>query len=564
MGNFVTGNVALPPYKIDATPPQGNPAELDAGDINFLRDAVGDLRDHTTGWVNVKSSAYGAKGDGATDDTAAIVAAYNATATSGAAIYFPAGTYKFNLTILRSGVRIYGAGRARVADTSPLGGTIFIPADLTKPIIQIGDGTAQVEKVTIEHFSMKGDGAFNAAGTATSDGLVLDGTYNARIADFEIGHIGGRGIFITSSAARSSAYNHFVNGELINNSRYSLYVQYGASFTTATYLSHVNFSPAQVGSGDYGVYLEGAQVYLSNCWVQALNGHAHVYLLKDAGGHAPNLQLSNTFVDTGGNLTWIAVDINIGGAHGLVPTYISGGSFGIDGQVRWDDTTVVPRADPFIAPQANRFVEAKIHQKLYFDIWQGSGGTEFNDSNTPPLLLQGVERTTGGTTPVLAFSGGHFRTPGTFGQAWQIGTAAAVWRNATTTRLHYRPDFGYPGNDIDGAPFTPLQKSLAYSASMTPVADQGSWFVATATNATAFTINAPTINAVATGNFSGSRITITIKNTSGGALGVATFAAAYKMAAWTQPATGFQRSIDFLYDGTNWIEVSRTPADVPN
>jgi len=58
-------------------------------------------------------------------------------------------------------------------------------------------------------------------------------------------------------------------------------------------------------------------------------------------------------------------------------------------------------------------------------------------------------------------------------------------------------------------------------------------------------------------------ITITIKCT-GGVMGATTWNATYKMAAWTNPATGFSRSITFRYDGTNWIEVSRTPADVPN
>jgi hypothetical protein len=60
------------------------------------------------------------------------------------------------------------------------------------------------------------------------------------------------------------------------------------------------------------------------------------------------------------------------------------------------------------------------------------------------------------------------------------------------------------------------------------------------------------------------RLTVRVKNTSAGALGVWTWGAAYKMSAWVNPATGQSRSIDFIYDGTNWIEASRTPADVPN
>lgn len=81
-------------------------------------------------------------------------------------------------------------------------------------------------------------------------------------------------------------------------------------------------------------------------------------------------------------------------------------------------------------------------------------------------------------------------------------------------------------------------------------------FVFNFTGGSAVTIDAPT------DSFQ-KRITITIRNTSAGALGALTWTA-YKMAAWTQPAAGFSRSIMFDYDGTNWIEVARTAADVPN
>jgi hypothetical protein len=83
-------------------------------------------------------------------------------------------------------------------------------------------------------------------------------------------------------------------------------------------------------------------------------------------------------------------------------------------------------------------------------------------------------------------------------------------------------------------------------------------FYVNATNGTAFTIDNP--------NFaeSGMVITVTIANTSGGALGTVTWAGDFKLASWTSPADGNNRSITFSYDGTNWIEINRTTADVPN
>ena len=63
----------------------------------------------------------------------------------------------------------------------------------------------------------------------------------------------------------------------------------------------------------------------------------------------------------------------------------------------------------------------------------------------------------------------------------------------------------------------------------------------------------------------GQRITIRIKNTSGGALGTISFDTLYKLgAAWVNPANGFSRTIGFVCDGTNWIEVERTAVDVAN
>lgn len=76
--------------------------------------------------------------------------------------------------------------------------------------------------------------------------------------------------------------------------------------------------------------------------------------------------------------------------------------------------------------------------------------------------------------------------------------------------------------------------------------------------ATAFTINAPT------GGITGRDLEITIKNTSAGALGAATWDPIFKMAAWVNPAAGFSRAITFRPNGANWVEKSRTPADIPN
>lgn len=111
------------------------------------------------------------------------------------------------------------------------------------------------------------------------------------------------------------------------------------------------------------------------------------------------------------------------------------------------------------------------------------------------------------------------------------------------------------------AVFKPLRDNATptpYSASITIDAPTGNIFDITANNGVAFTINAPT------NPQTGTRITIQIRNTSGGALGAVTWNAVFKMSAWTQPANGFSRSIEFFYNGSNWVQCSQTGVDVPN
>jgi hypothetical protein len=130
-------------------------------------------------------------------------------------------------------------------------------------------------------------------------------------------------------------------------------------------------------------------------------------------------------------------------------------------------------------------------------------------------------------------------------------TPTGTYRGVGT--INISADYYKNGSAITGI------ETVTYSTSMTPDVRNGTVHIITATDGVAFAINA-TANRVTS-----SIITIMISNTSGGALGVASFNADYKMgAAWTQPATGFNRSIQFVYNGTDSIEMFRSAADVAN
>lgn len=107
-----------------------------------------------------------------------------------------------------------------------------------------------------------------------------------------------------------------------------------------------------------------------------------------------------------------------------------------------------------------------------------------------------------------------------------------------------------------------VRTTLTYGAAIAIDASLGNDFVVTVTDAVAFAFSAPT-NTPPTG-FS-QQINITVRNGSGGAHGAGTFNAVFKTSAAVPAiADTKSRTFSFVWDGTNWVEVFRTAADVAN
>lgn len=113
---------------------------------------------------------------------------------------------------------------------------------------------------------------------------------------------------------------------------------------------------------------------------------------------------------------------------------------------------------------------------------------------------------------------------------------------------------------VIGGPNLITFDAVVVTSPITPTVANGLFVRLTLSNNGAYTLNVPS-GTVA----SGAHLQVMVRNIIGGAAGVMTFAAGYKLgAAWAQPATAFSRSIDFTFDGTNWVETGRSAADVSN
>lgn len=115
------------------------------------------------------------------------------------------------------------------------------------------------------------------------------------------------------------------------------------------------------------------------------------------------------------------------------------------------------------------------------------------------------------------------------------------------------------------------QQTLTYAASVAWALGSGTMGIVSVTDNVAFVIAAPTLNGTALSavapftSMQGLSIILTIRNTSGGAHGAGTWNAIFKTSGNVPAiATGNSRSFCFIWNGSNFIEMFRTAADVAN
>jgi hypothetical protein len=537
--------------------------------------------------ANVKD--FGAKGDGSTDDTAAIQAAVAAAvAAGGGRVFFPRGTYLISapITCSTSGVSFEGQGidcSTVKASASFAGTSMFILGRKT--------ASGETRHVSMRHLLI--DVAANAdCGVemyGLRDGSTFESVYVWRIRKYGIrtgwsNQGAGAGVDMCEGL-------HFTNchvlgrndaGAQSSGAYWDLSGLYESTLISCKALGYSSATHTSVDGFRLGNYTSAGQhdcrgVRLYNCSAGNFYGTSVRGIFY---GYAADCSDHGTTYE---NVQGPAAEFGQVGSFAAaycgaeVPRLYNPAA----------DTTVLPTRFIFSGAASSCFVRGVPHlnllsgQKLVdFQGTSFANLVEVLGGNEDPTAMAGtsvlfnstgdsnVVRARTGTTSLKAdavLSKSKYNqtrlADGTLVEATQFYVRV---KPATELRIHtpttdveaYRVD--ELGLQFKNRRLATVSLDVAYSASITPNAYLANHFIITATNTTAFTINAP-VNVT-----TGQRITITIRNNALGALGAVTWNAVFKMAAWTSPANQFSRSIDFVYNGTVWVEVSRTPVDVPN
>ncbi len=151
---------------------------IQAGTGAMLRTAQAKMRDS----FNVKD--FGALGDGATDDQAAIAACIAAAQAAGKAVFVPAGNYHHSSTFTLNGVVMYGEGYS----------SIFTATDGVNSTVQITGTGAEVRDMKLVGTAISphtGNPASSGIYVNVADKFVIDGVWCLTFRDPGIENHGG-------------------------------------------------------------------------------------------------------------------------------------------------------------------------------------------------------------------------------------------------------------------------------------------------------------------------------------------------------------------------------------
>jgi len=146
-----------------------------------------------SGFINAKD--YGAKGDGVSDDTAALQAAINAAITNSCGLQMPLGTYKITSTLnIVDSLHILGCGWKSI---------IFIANAANIYAFTFPGGTAGLSGVQIDHLKIDCNGANQST---AGGGIDTNGAYECAFENLWIHNAWEAGIKLRNGPVSNNSY----------------------------------------------------------------------------------------------------------------------------------------------------------------------------------------------------------------------------------------------------------------------------------------------------------------------------------------------------------------------
>lgn len=254
---------------------------------------------------NVKNPAYGAKGDGTTNDTTAILNAVAAAAANGGGIvYLPAGTYLISSTIVVNGSNITVAGDGIRA-------TVITTASASLTSLQFTNGTATGAR----------DLRITKSITSPGTGTGIDFSVTSDAAFIERVQVEKHGVGVLLGAAALSRFN---NSVVQWNSSYGVQITNASAGGAAQWYLFGVLSQGNTGDGfriasglGKGTMSVGK---IQNCYSYANSGRGLIAVAASSSDPIASMRISGSFFGQDGS-DEIYLD-TYGTAHEISQTFV--------------------------------------------------------------------------------------------------------------------------------------------------------------------------------------------------------------------------------------------------